>query len=168
MTFEITQAGWATTKTYKTDYTTTFWCKDFTIGTCCEECHKKEQFIAIWPWSHAARVPDLSLGLKAEVCCGRFHAVRDLSRAWWIQIYGKKSGWSAADIQKILQATPEAYLKTVSEVAARYYRSSPGYTPIKSYSKPVAARSSGVVKKRGCPKCGSTWDGVACDSCGHS
>jgi hypothetical protein len=165
MTFDITQAGLASSHLNgREDVPSCFLCKDFTGGQCCEDCHKNGWVIAIYPWSAAHKTaPDLSLGLRAEVCCARFHAVRQLSRAWWIQRYGEKSGWSATDCERLVKAPGESYYKISGEIASKYYVRGNPSTAIR-VAAPRVKRSGG----KGCPKCGSPWDGIACDSCGHS
>lgn len=163
MTFDLSQAGLSTVRRYKVDHPNVFWCKDFPFGTCCEDCHAKDRYIAIYPWSAFARIPDLTLGLRAEVCCGRFHEVRELPRGWWLQKYGEKSGWREADIKKLIEAPVDRYYKTIAEISSRYLT---GVAP--QASAPRVSRGVSRQTKRGCPKCGSPWDSIVCDSCGHS
>jgi hypothetical protein len=168
LTFEIDQAGMSSTYHYRQDHPGIFRCKDFALQKCCEDCHAKGHVIAIYPWSNLVKAPDLSLGLRAEVCCGLFHFVRELPRAWWINRYGEKSGWSAADCKRLVDAPAESYYKTVREIAARYFVGGGGIQT-RAYSGGVSKpRPASRPAKRGCPECGSAWDHIACDNCGYS
>lgn len=167
MTFDLSQAGIASFHLYKEDHPGIFQCKDFLVGECCEDCHKKGHVIAVYPWSALSRTaPDISLGLRAEICCRRFDAVRDLPRSWWIQRYGEKSGWNAADIKRLSETPDLLYHKVSGEIASKYFRGgsqssiSPGPSRVSTPRRPAS--------RKGCPSCGKGWDGIVCDNCGHS
>lgn len=161
-----------------------FFCSDFP-GLCCSDCHEKGHVIAMYPWSiysegHKEKMPDLGMGLRAEVCCGKFHLVRELPREWWVRRYGEKQRYSAPDIERLVAARiPAAFLKVRGELASKYY-DAPGSREVRPIfekgtgPKRVAGpqRAAPIPRSksrgRGCPSCGSNWDGIACDNCGHS
>ncbi len=163
MAFDMNQAGMSSTFHYKEDHPSVFRCKDFQLDECCEDCHEKGHVIAIYPWGMLVKAPDLSLGLRAEVCCGLFHAVRELPRSWWINRYGEKSGWSEADCKRLIEAPADRYYKIIGEIASKHFT---GTTVSKRDYRPAPGKP--VPRKKGCPSCGGTWDGIACDNCGYS
>jgi len=139
-----------------------FFCSDFP-GSCCQECHDKNYLIVLYPWSIYSvgkrdRMPDLSLGLRAEVCCARFHFVRDLPREWWIKLYAKKHNWSEAEAERLAQSTPENYFRIWGDISNKR-------------DGATVHRSTGtkrVTTAKNCPSCGDKWDGFTCNNCGHS
>lgn len=173
MAFETSQAGTSVGfKTYD-DGPSTFKCVDFE-GSCCEDCHNQNFVIMLFPWSvqstkHVDKMPDLGMGLRAEVCCGKFHIVRELPREWWVRRYAAKQGWSAQDTEKLVQAeSSELHLKVRGELASKYFVDrNPGTTR----ATPSSSRRTAYARKSSkdeCPECGSDWDGTACDDCGHT
>lgn len=163
-------------KTYE-EGPSTFKCADFE-GTCCESCHKQNFVLMLFPWSlmsakHQDRMPDLGMGLRAEVCCGKFHIVRELPREWWVRHYAAKNGWNKDEAERLVQATDTgAYLRLTGEIASKYWRiRNPGYAtggrPATSRPSQVR-RSAGPSRSSGCPSCGKNWDGIVCNNCGHS
>lgn len=175
MAFDLTQAGMSVGY-HSEEMPSTFFCKDFP-GTCCEDCHKEGYVIAIYPWSCYStgkeKMPDLSMGLRAEVCCGRFHVVRNLPREWWISKYVQKNKWSTRDEERLLKASPQTYLKTCGEIASEHYTGPRHYKAgpkiYKTEPRQIHTTPKGIKPQgRGCPSCGSKWDGVVCDNCGHS
>src|SRR5215510_12212042 len=103
---------------------TVFHCRDFSFLGCCETCHKENFVIAVYPWSAYSvtrnRMPDLGLGLRAEICCGIFNQVRLLPREWWIRQYAKKKGWTELDAARLTEAPPEKYYKVWGQIADSY------------------------------------------------
>src|SRR4249920_1036109 len=142
-----------------------FFCSDFP-GSCCQECHDKNYLIVLYPWSIYSvgkrdRMPDLSLGLRAEVCCAHFHFVRDLPREWWIKHYAKKHNWSEAEAERLAQSTPESYFRIWGDISNKR----------DSVPRSTGPRSTGtkrVTTAKNCPSCGDKWDGFTCNNCGHS
>jgi len=144
-------------------------CTDFE-GACCEDCHKDGHVLVLYPWSIYSegkkdKMPDLSMGLRAEICCGRFHVARNLPREWWVRRYCARQGWSAADTERLIKESGDdrGYLKTSSELAGKYYVVRNPGTAVAGPPKRRAAPSA-----KGCPSCGVKWDGYVCDNCGHS
>lgn len=142
-----------------------FTCKDFG-GQCCNDCHTKGHVIALYPWSVYSegkkdKMPDFSMGLRAEVCCGQFHVARELPREWWVRRYCEKQKWGAADTERLVRESDSAnFLKERGNLIDKNY----------SGPRPTAAPAKRRVTAtgRGCPECGAKWDGIACDNCGHS
>lgn len=155
-----------------------FKCADFSTGICCADCHEHNFVIVLYPWSvysegKREKMPDLSMGLRAEVCCGQFHVIRQLPREWWIRRYCARQKWSEEDAERLVKATPETYIRISGELASKYFQAFGGGAKGASYSRTTSSRtiqksSRSRPAKEECPECGSDWDGVACDDCGHS
>jgi hypothetical protein len=174
MASEPTQAGTSVGYRSMNNHANVFTCQDFTEGECCQGCHQAGYVIAIYPWSvysegYKDKMPDLSMGLRGEVCCRKFHAVRQLSRAWWIRRYCAKQKWSEADTERLVQATPETYSRISGELASKYFPAFGGGAKSQRSSTP-ATRSAPRSKPTGsgCPSCGGKWDGVVCNNCGYA
>jgi len=161
------------------DHPLTLYCEDFPLGTCCSGCHEDlEQYhITVYPESaysvgFSRKMPDFGLGIHAEICCGRYEAVRRLDRSYWLRAYAKNKGWNEAHIKQFIDAPPEKFMKIWDELLSLYWR-------LKNPGAPVArqAVARSVAKKQtafkrplsssGCPKCGSKWNTIVCDNCGH-
>ena len=146
-----------------------FCCADFE-RECCSHCHANNYVIAVYPWSVYSRgkdrMPDLSLGLRAEICCSLFHYVRDLSREWWIRKYAEKRKWSEKDATRLAQATPENYCRIWNEIASAHYEGP--RQPRSAPQAPSAARKASRSQAGTCPGCGAKWDNVVCNQCGHA
>lgn len=153
------------------DHPLVFTCTDFAI-TCCSHCHANNHIIVLYPWSVFSRslnrMPDLGLGIRAEICCALFHHVRDLPREWWILHYAKKQGWSKEDGEKLSKAVPENYFRIWNEIASRHFKAFGGGIKAQRGSLGTGPKSNPRSKEKGCPSCGGSWDGIACDNCGHS
>ena len=133
---------------------------------CCRDCHERNYSLVIYPWSIYStgfrdKVPDLGMGIRAEVCCARFHLVRELDREFWIRLYAKKQGWSQADGEKLAKSTKENYWKVWNEICSRNYDG-----PKPAAPRPRTPRKA-VSKPSVCPDCGDKWDGYSCDNCGY-
>lgn len=76
-------------------------------NVCCEDCHQKGEhhFTYIrprrpnWPEDQNS---DMSFGIEANVCCGRVHFVRSLSREWWARKAAEINGWDEEKVQQLL------------------------------------------------------------------
>ncbi len=149
---------------------TVFSCKDFASEKCCKCCHSENFVIALYPWSVYSvgkhRMPDLGMGLRAEICCGLFDSVRSLPRDWWIHKYAEKKGWSPQEAELLCQAGPKNYYKVWGQIADSHYAKSAPARP-----RTVSSRNSGLRSRlrsaTACPACGSTWDSAICNQCGY-
>lgn len=172
----------------KKDLPTTFWCEDFTVGSCCHGwCHAEADFdvmrkrmITVYPESifsvpYKNKMPDFSLGLSAEVCCGRYEAVKQVPRDWWIRRYGEKHGYREEHIQKLIGASPENYFRFQGEIASLYYVEKNGSSTaagVSNSSRRVQHNQSRGVrvspKAGSCSGCGSELrrNADVCDNCG--
>lgn len=145
-------------------------CSDFELGKCCDTCHEKKYHITIYPWSVYSdnlidgRMPDLALGILAEVCCARFDYVRSLPRTWWVNLYGKASNFPEKDIERLCQATKENYYEVLGSVLRSKTSESKGATSISRVTKSAPRAKA----KSECPKCGETWGEIICGNCGHA
>lgn len=167
-----------TSDEFKRHMPTTLFCTEVGVGECCPDCHARELRIRVYPHTcysegQKSPKPDIGMGIHAEVCCGRYHAVRELPRSFWLQRYGVKHGWKQADIDELIRATPQEFFKTQGRIASRYYVASPSSAgsvhtgrSSKSYSRNVGGVSRKTTASK-CPACGQRWNGEVCDNCGH-
>lgn len=149
-------------------------CTDFELGKCCDTCHEKKFYITVYPWSVYSddlidgRMPDLALGILAEICCARFDYVRSLPRTWWVNLYAINQKWPKEAIEKLLQATKENYYQILGEVL----RSKTSGESIRSQGATSVSRvtksAPRAKAKSECPKCGETWGEIICGNCGHA
>ena len=169
----------------KKDLPLTFWCEDFTVGTCCHGwCHAESDFIVLRqrmitvypesifsvPWKN--KMPDFSLGLSAEVCCGRYEAVKQVPREWWVRRYGEKHGYREEHIERLIHASPENYFRLSGEIASLYHVEKHGRTTVASgggrtqFSQSRGSRVSASTSS--CSSCGGEIKRNAdvCDNCG--
>lgn len=149
---------------------TVFSCKDFS-GSCCSDCHKNNFVIALYPWSVYSvgnhRMPDLGMGLRAEICCGLFNSVRSLSRDWWIHKYAEKKGWSREEGERLCQAGPKDYYKVWGQIADSHYRPSPKVVSVSARKQSSSGLRGRLNAAARCPSCGSDWDSAICNQCGY-
>ena len=140
-------------------------CSDFD-GNCCKTCHEANTFITVYPWSiyserHKDKMPDLSMGVRAEICCVQFDRVKAIPRAFWVRKYGEAQSYDEQTIQSLIEATPETYYKILGEAGhQKSQKSAPVYHHTKSTPRPKA--------KIECPKCGDSWGGIVCENCGYT
>jgi hypothetical protein len=166
--------GVAISQRERLDHPLTLHCEDFPLGTCCSGCHEdmEQYFITVYPESaysvgFSRKMPDFGLGIHAEICCGRYEAVRRLDRSYWLRAYAKNKGWTEAHIKYFCDAPKDKFMKVWDELLSHYWRARGGVT-----QKASATQKKPVVHKRAlssskCPKCGSTWNTIVCDNCGN-
>ena len=177
------------------DKTNILTCTDFgDIGQCCGPtlgldenpggwCHNSpNNLITVYPEScysvkhREGKMPDIGFGLHAEVCCGRYEAVKQLPRSFWVKLLCQRDGWSDAHIAQILATPPELYYRVRGEISDYYYGlRNPSSVRQMVLSQPSVGRSSsrksnlrgtGISVSK-CPSCGSKWNTDVCDNCGH-
>lgn len=156
----------------------TLWCEDFSVGRCCEGiCHQSlDNLITVYPEScysvkhRDGKMPDIGFGLHAEVCCGKYEAVKQLPRSFWIRLLCERDKWSDAHIAQLLATPPEQYYRVSGEIRDYYYRlrnpSSVRQAGVPSQSVGRATRGTRISVSK-CPSCGQKWSGDVCDNCGH-
>lgn len=168
----------------------TLWCEDFDgIGSCCQGiCHQGlDHLITVYPEScysvkhREGKMPDIGFGLHAEVCCGKYEAVKQLPRSFWVRLLCQRDKWSDAHVAQLLATPPEQYYRVSGEIRDYYYRlrnpssgssrqsisdSSP-YSGSRTVSRgKTVSRGTGISVSK-CPSCGQKWSGDVCDNCGH-
>lgn len=159
------------------DWPMTLFCSDVGVGQCCAGCHEKKYRITVYPYSVYSEgkpdpLPDLGLGIHAEVCCGRYEAVRELPRAFWLRLYAKKHGWSDAHTEQFVAAPTERFFRVWGEISDHYYRvRNPG--AVDSIRRDSGSRRSSVggtrraASPKKCPSCGQGPFYEVCDGCGY-
>jgi hypothetical protein len=123
---------------------------------CCKgDCHERGTLINVTPYASDAtlenRSIDWSLGIQGYVCCGRYEFVRSLSREWWIRKLAQVDGWDEERLRSALH--PASW--------HRVFATNRSQGPSKIQVKVK-------VKTNLCPNCGSDWNEIICEECGHA
>lgn len=154
-------------------------CADFgqPADDCCPNCHLNGDTIRIYPESvhsvgYKDKMPDLGLGISAEVCCRLYDQVKRLPREWWVELYGRKHGYRKEHTDALVAAAsdPKSFLRLCGDIGSLYWREvHPGQQRIDSPrsvgSVPRPGKGRATVSK--CPSCGQRPFVEVCENCGH-
>lgn len=148
----------------------TFTCKDFP-GECCEDCHEKNHHITVFPGSCYTKtkfgwMPDLSMGLNAEICCKRYDYVRSLPREWWVRELGKHENYTEEQVEKLLKADGNDWFQVWGQIASEKWNKT--HPPLPSRVSRITQGPARPRARLECPQCGDAWGGVACGNCGYT
>jgi hypothetical protein len=163
----------------------TLFCDDFPVGVCCNGfCHQSlNHLICVYPEScysvksRTGKMPDIGFGLHGEVCCGKYEAVKQLPRSFWVELLCRRDGWSEAHIAELVSTPAEHYYRVRGQISDHYYalrnpsscsrQVSVVGSPIRNATRRQARSTGTGVSVSKCSSCGMRWNGDVCDNCGH-
>lgn len=139
-------------------------CIDFGVTTpCCNECSEARKTVVYPPAVFDPTKPDLGMGIRGLMCCHHIHNAQRKSRNWWYEKYLRDSNrFTPTEILTALKATKETHYRVYGEIhaAAREREQS-------KFKRPTVRLITQRTGLKKCPECGSEWNEVICDNCGH-